>query len=161
MWADVRGEWLFLLIAPVVPAAGVAVGYDPETEPGIELETATPYSRARLVMLRSLVLIVSGLPLVLLAGVLLPEGISYLWLVPAATLTVGVLAASTWVPPLQAAGLLGLSWVVVAGSVGRSSSPREVLEGGFLAVYGVLAAVAILVLLLRRSRFGETFGGAA
>lgn len=161
MWADARGEWLFLLVAPLVPAAGVAIGYDPETEPALEQESSTPYCRGRMVLLRSLVLIVSGLPLVVGLSFLLPEGISFLWLLPAATLTVGVLAASTWVPPMQAAGVLGLGWLVVAASIGRERSPEQVLAGGFLVAYIGLAVLAVAVLVVRRSRFGETFGSAS
>jgi hypothetical protein len=161
LWADSRGQWLFLLVAPLVPAAGVAIGYDPQTEPSREVESVTAYSGVRLVLLRSLVLIVTGLPLLLCASVLVAGGITFLWLVPAAALTVGVLAASTWVSPLEAAGVLGLCWAAVVGSAGRGARPEHLLAGGFLAAYTCLAVLAVLVLALRRAQLGEARGGAA
>jgi hypothetical protein len=160
LWGDTRGQWLFVMVAPLVPAAGVAIGYDPETEPGLEQECATPYSRARMVLLRSLALIGTGIPLVVGLSLLLPGDISFLWLVPAATLTAAVLAASTWTAPLPAASALGFAWLVVVLSLSRGYAPEEVLKSGFLLAYFALGLASLVVVVVRRGRFGELVGGA-
>lgn len=159
MWGEARGQWLFVLVAPLVPAAGVAIGYDPQTEPAHELERVAPYSGARLVLLRSLVLIGTGTPVLFAASLLVPGDLWFLWLVPAAALTVAVLAVSTWFSPLESAGVLSLCWLAVAGSAGRGAAPERVLGSGFLLAYAGFAILAVVVLLLRRGFVGEVQGG--
>jgi hypothetical protein len=153
MWGTDRGLALFLLVAPLVPAAGVALGYDPETEPALEQECATPWPRFRLVLLRSVSLLLTGLPLVAAVSLVVPGRLALLWWVPAAALTVAVLALSTWVAPLVAAGGVSLLWLGVVGAVGRQ--PEQAVDESYLLGYAVLAVVATAVLLLRRSRLGE------
>ncbi len=149
-WGTNRGQLLFLLIAPLVPVAGVALGYDPETDPALEAECATPWSRFRLVLLRSLALLITGLPVVLGVATLVPGSISVLWLAPAAALTVVVLALSTWVAPLVASAGSAALWVLVVSSLGRGA-----VDDDLLGVYAGCAVAAAVVLGLRRSHLGE------
>jgi hypothetical protein len=148
-----RGLLLFLLVAPLVPSAGVALGFDPETEPALEQECATPWSRFRLVLLRSVALLVTGLPLVLLVSLVVPGRIAALWWIPAAALTVAVLALSTWVAPLPATAGVAAVWLGVVGSLGRHAD--QAVDEDFLFAYLAIAAAAAIVLFLRRGRLGE------
>lgn len=152
-WGTNRGSFLFLLVAPLVPAAGVAVGYDPETEAALEQEAATPWSRFRLVMLRSIALLVTGLPLILAVSLLVPGQVAALWWVPATALTILVLALSTWTTPLVSTAAVATGWLAVAGIAGRR--PDRAVDETFLLAYAVLAAVGLVVLLSRRARLGE------
>ncbi|MDP9182985.1 MAG: zf-HC2 domain-containing protein, partial [Actinomycetota bacterium] len=95
-----RGQLAFLVIAPLVPALAVALGYDPELDEALESECATPYSRFRLVLLRSAALLVVAVPAFVVASLLLPGSIAFWWLLPAAACTALVLALSTWLVPL-------------------------------------------------------------
>jgi hypothetical protein len=147
-----RGQWTFLLLAPLVPSLAVALGYDPELDEALETECATPYSKARMVLLRSLALILIGLPALTAANAALPGTIAFWWLVPAAGCTVLVLALSTWITPLTSVGVVGTVWLSLVGSRYRAGPPAALLEGDWVVAYvGVTAAAALLLVLRRRA----------
>ena len=58
------GELLapFLLVAPLVPVLGVAAAYGPQQDPLETLVVTAPYGRTRLILLRTLAVLVSVLP---------------------------------------------------------------------------------------------------
>lgn len=158
-YGDGRGQWAFLVVAPLVPCLGVALGYDPELDDALETECATPFSRVRLVVLRSVALLAVALPALVLASLLLPGSLAYGWLVPAAGCTALVLAVSTWFAPLTAAGVVATGWVVLVSMVAQRRSPATVLDGGHLAAYALVGGVAVLAVVLRRRQLA--FGGHA
>ena len=49
------GLGLFLLVAPLIPVAGVAAAYGPSSDPSYEAVLASPYPMVRLVLLRTVV----------------------------------------------------------------------------------------------------------
>jgi hypothetical protein len=149
-WGEGRGQWAFLLVAPLVPALAVALGYDPELDEALETECATPYSKARMVLLRSLALVLIGLPALTAANAALPGTIAFWWLVPAAGCTVLVLALSTWISPLTSVGVVGTVWLSLLGSRYRAGPPAALLEGDWVMAYVGVTAAAALVLVLRR-----------
>jgi hypothetical protein len=151
-WGAGRGQLAFLAIAPLVPALAVALGYDPELDEALETECATPYSRLRLVLLRSAALLIVALPAFVVASTVLPGSIAFWWLVPAAVCTVLVLTLSTWVAPLTAAGIVGTVWFGVVSSVARRGAAEDVLGDDFLMTYAAIAAAAVLLLVVRRGR---------
>jgi hypothetical protein len=146
-----RGLALFLLLAPLVPVAGVAFAYGPDVDPAYESGLAAPYPAARLLLLRAAAVLVSSLPLTLLAGLLIPAltWTAVSWLLPALAFTAIVLAASTWARPAAVAVVLGVGWVTAVGAATRESDPAEVLAPALLITYAVLGMVAVLVLCLR------------
>jgi hypothetical protein len=111
----------------------------------------------RLVLLRTIAVLVLALPTMLLIGLVVPGPAPLVWLLPAVGFVAVVLAASTWVSPLRAAvavssGWFGLIWLLAT----RSGSPEPVLlrsqaQAGFLA----LSATAVVILLLRQRRLCE------
>lgn len=154
-----RAQWLFLAVAPLVPALAVALGYDPELDEAIEQEAATPYSRLRLVLLRSAALLLIALPLLLLVSLLVPGHIAFLWLVPAAGCTALVLAASTWVTPLTAVGSVAAAWVTLLGSVAWHGSATGVLDDSHLLSYAVTIALSLALLVARSGRLSQLTWG--
>lgn len=122
--------WLLWLLAPALPAVGVALsalGAGPERE----VELATPSAGWRLVLWRTLAVVLAAVPLALVAGLLVTAstgpapaqllagtpGVSgawlpVLWLLPALALTATALALGTWLPLRRAAALVGAGWVL-------------------------------------------------
>jgi len=150
-WGGPRGVALFLLLAPLVPVAGVAFAYGPDVDPAYETALAAPYPAARLLLLRTAAVLVSSLPLTLLAGLLIPamSWTAVSWLLPALAFTAVVLAGSTWARPGAVAAVLGAGWVVAVGSASRASDPAAVLTPALLIAYAVAGGVAVLVLCVR------------
>jgi hypothetical protein len=146
-----RGLALFLLVAPLVPVAGVAFAYGPDVDPLYEVGVAVPYSTPRLLLLRTAAVLATSLPLVLVASLLVP-GLSWTavtWLLPALTFTAVMLAASTWTSPTVAALVLGIAWACSVGAAALDQNPYAVLAPFLLLVYAVLGVAAALVLRVR------------
>jgi hypothetical protein len=89
------------------------------------------------------------LPLVLLAGAIVPEPAPYLWLLPAAGFVIGVLALSTWTTPLRAASLVGVLWFLVIFVTALQVTWSAVLRAPYQVGYLALAAASVAVLLAR------------
>lgn len=158
MWGDSRGQALFLMVAPLVPMAGVALSYGPEVDPALEQEAATSYPALRLVLLRSVAVLAACLPVAIVGGPVLPAQFSYLWLLPAAGFTAAVLALSTWLDPIRAGTAITIAWCGAVSSAAWRGSAGEVLRGPFLAGYAALAVVALAVLVVRGRHLDELRG---
>jgi hypothetical protein len=151
---EARGLAFFLLVAPLVPVAGVAFAYGPDVDPSYEVGVAVPYSAARLLLLRTAAVLATSLPLVLAAALLVP-GLSWTavtWLLPALAFTALTLAASTWTRPTFAGVGLGIAWACAVGAAAFDQDPYAVLAPSLLLVYAVVGIAAVLVLRLRIRR---------
>ncbi|MEP7018545.1 MAG: zf-HC2 domain-containing protein [Actinomycetota bacterium] len=149
-----RGLTFFLLVAPLVPVAGVAFAYGPDVDPSYEVSVAVPYSAARLLLLRTAAVLATSLPLVLMAALLVP-GLSWTavsWLLPALAFTAVILAVSTWTRPTFAGVGLGIAWACVVGTAALDRDPYAVLAPTPLLVYAATGIAAALVLRLRIRR---------
>ncbi|MGY1652786.1 zf-HC2 domain-containing protein [Geodermatophilus sp. SYSU D01119] len=146
-----RGLTFFLLVAPLVPVAGVAFAYGPDADPSHEAALATPYPATRLLLLRTAAVLAASLPPVLVAALLVPalSWTAVAWLLPALSLTAALLAASTWVRPTVTAAALGAGWTAAVTSASRAADPTAVLAPALLVAYAVLGCLALLVLVLR------------
>lgn len=142
----------FLMVAPLVPVAGVALAYSAESDPALEQEVATPYPLLRLVVVRSAAVLAVSLPLVAAAGLLMPARISALWLLPALAFTAAVLAASTWTDAAGPALALSLGWLATVTVTALEGSPLVLLTTGGLSVYLVLLVGGALTFALRARR---------
>jgi hypothetical protein len=152
-----RGAMLFLLVAPLAPVAGVAASYGPDLDEAYEATLAAPYSSARLLLLRSVAVLVTSVPVAGLGGLLLPgnawAGVS--WLTPAAAGVALTLAGSTWTTPARAAVVVAALWLVVVGTVLAPDGDAAVLTlltGPALALY---AATGLTAALVFRARSGQ------
>jgi hypothetical protein len=146
-----RGLALFLLVAPLVPVAGVAFAYGPDADPAHEAALAAPYPAVRLLLLRTAAVLSTSVPPVLAAGLLVPalSWTAVTWLLPALALTAALLAASTWVRPAVTAAALGAGWLVAVAATSRAADPAAVLAPALLLAYAALGCGALLVLVLR------------
>ena len=153
-YGGARGLTLFLLVAPLVPVAGVAVAYGPDVDPAYEASRATPYPMFRLMLLRTAAVLVTCLPLVLAAAMLVPGrgAETVAWLLPALAFSAVVLAASTWCRPAVAGTGLALAWACAVVTAALMREVTAVLAPvpllGYCAVG--LAAAAVLSRRLRR-----------
>jgi hypothetical protein len=146
-WSSHWAVVLFLVVAPLAPVFGVAFAYGPEVDPTHELAITTPHSPLRLLLVRTLAVTASCLPLAAAAGLLLPgpRWLAVAWLLPAALGVVLILAASTWVPTTRAATVVAIAWTtLVAVSVARVD-PLTLVQGKALVAYAAALAGALLV----------------
>jgi hypothetical protein len=137
------GPNLFLLLAPALPTLGVALAYGPWVDPTYEVGQATPYSAARLLLLRTAVVLACTVVVVGVTGLALPgHDTAVLWLLPSAALVTAALALSAWLPPEWAAGATGGLWVSGVGLYWKAQGSVEPVFGPV----GQLTALALIVL---------------
>jgi hypothetical protein len=146
-----RGLAFFLIVAPLVPVAGVAFAYGPDVDPAYEVGSAAPYAAARLLLLRTAAVLASSLPVGLAAALLLPalSWTALSWLLPALAFTAMLLAASTWVRPSVASVGLGIAWTCAVASATAAHNPAAVVGPALLLVYAAMGVTAGLVFRLR------------
>lgn len=152
----VRGFAFYLVLAPLVPLAGVAAAYHGGGRgAGLmdELATATPTPNERLLLLRSVaVLVVSSVLVGAGAAVGLPHlgWLSVAWLLPALALTSSSLALATIVPLRLATVALGLTWVVTTTLLVRTAAAPLALFGDLTQLGSVAVVLAGAAVLARR-----------
>lgn len=112
--ADGGDPWPLLVIAPLLPVAGVASAYGPALDPTYEVALAAPMSAFRLTLLRTLAVVATTLPLLLLATAAAPgTGLAaFGWVLPACALVSVTLALSTWMPPERAGVVATVGWLI-------------------------------------------------
>ncbi|TYB45534.1 hypothetical protein [Actinomadura chibensis] len=156
----VLGTALYLLVAPLVPVLGVVAAFT-ATDPLVELTNATPYSKTRLALLRTVAVIATTVPLVTVMGAV--AGIGWLavaWLTPALGLTLAALVALTWWPPPVVGGAVSGLWVAVVAAAYLRDDLDDAVRPTAQICYLVLAAITVAV-LAARIRAARTPGGYA
>lgn len=157
---------LFLALAPLLPLAGVALSYGPALDPTYEMAVVSPVHGFRLLMIRTVAVLVAGLGLNGLATLALPGyGLRALaWLLPALALTATGLALTSRLGPVLAPSLVGGAWIALllaahaAGPAGGEPlAPFTALGQGVAAVVAGLAAGLLFV---ARDRFDRFLGSA-
>ncbi|MEV4899448.1 zf-HC2 domain-containing protein [Nonomuraea sp. NPDC055795] len=137
----------FLILAPVLPLAGIALAYGPRVDPAHELVAATPMWGPRLLLARATAVLAVSVVLAGLASPLLPAppGLSAAWLLPALAAAAGCLALSDRLPVPIAALAVGGVWLAIVGAGG--------LLGGWIAAFGPAPQIgygaAVLLLTYR------------
>src|SRR5439155_10052887 len=81
---DHAGLVVFLAMAPLIPVAGVAAAFGPGIDPTYEIGLASPYRSGRLLLLRSMAVLVASLVLIGLGALALPglDWSAMAWLLP-------------------------------------------------------------------------------
>jgi hypothetical protein len=123
---------LLLAVAPVVPVAGVALSYGPHADPLHEVAAATPGGGLRLALTRTVAVLAVSVPLLTLAGLLLPASgapAAAAWLLPGLALALASLALASFVGCRAAAGVTGGGWLCavlapVAAEPGAAATTR-------------------------------------
>jgi hypothetical protein len=161
------GTALFVVTAPLVPLAGVAVAYSRRTDVAGEVVATTPFPRFRLLLLRTAAVVAATLPLVGMLAVALPVDahLAALWVSPALALCALSLALSSVIDARKAAAVLAFLWIVAAWSALRPvRAPLAIdvlLERAVVfrpvgqAVLLGVALAASLVAFIRRHRLEE------
>jgi hypothetical protein len=156
------GLALFLVLAPLLPLAGVAASFGPGIDPVYEVAVAAPLRSFDLLLVRATAVLVTTTCLAGAAAVTVPHADWRMaaWLLPAVGLTAGSLALSTWVTPWKAAAALASVWVSAAAfglrlaagtGPGGSLVERFVAfrPSGQLALVAFTLAAAVIVALRR------------
>ncbi|HWJ66453.1 MAG TPA: zf-HC2 domain-containing protein [Nocardioides sp.] len=143
--------WPFLLVAPLIPVLGVAAAYGDADDPFEALAVTAPYGRTRLVLLRTVGVLVTTLPVAGLFGLFLPgpAWIAAAWFGPALAMVPVLMALASFIGPRMAGPLVTILWCgVVLGAV-RELPPTWPIEATQQLVYVGLALVALAVLAAR------------
>jgi hypothetical protein len=152
------GLLVFLLLAPVLPVAGVAAAYGPGIDPTYEVGVAAPMTGWRLLLLRAVAVLAATTVLAAGAAALLP-GVGWAaiaWLLPSLGLAAATIALSTVTTPLRAGVLVMGTWVGAAWAVWRLTQDRFALFGQAGQVtFALLAMLAAAVVVARRDRFDQ------
>ncbi len=147
--------FLFLLLAPVVPVAGVAVAFGPVGDPAHEVAVASPFHGFRLLLIRTVAVVTASMSLAFVMALLLPDAglMTAAWILPALALAATTLAMSTFVSPLTAAAGSVLVWVAGIGAI--ELGPNALIEFGWSGqlVFAALLVAAVVVLAARRDTF--------
>ena len=141
----------FLLVAPLAPVLGVGAAYGPRQDPLEALIATAPYGRTKLILLRTIAVLVSVLPGTALLGLAIPgpPWLAAAWLGPALALVPILLALAGFVGPRAAAAAVSLAWSgVVLGST-RALAPTWPVEAAQQGVYLGLAVAACAVIAIR------------
>lgn len=156
-----RDGWfyLFLVVAPLLPLAGVAAAFGGLDDPLDELTRAAPTPAFELLLARALAVVAATTALSVVAAIPLPYSgwAAAAWLLPALGLSAASLALSTWVPAHWAATGLAGAWVTVAAVSWRVNRFDPDVVGRFAALrpvgqllFAAMAVAGALVLVLRR-----------
>jgi anti-sigma factor RsiW len=156
---------LFLVLAPLLPLAGIAASYSAAIDPAGELAMATPARTIRLLLWRGLTVLAVSVPLVVLAAIPFsaPAGLTLVWILPALALCAITIAAATWRDPVPVAIGLAASWAVTALllTIGGGRSAAAVTNAitsrsSTIQIVSLVAiVVGVAVAALRREAFEQ------
>jgi hypothetical protein len=151
---DTVGVALYLVVAPLVPVAGVVAAFSSSGDSVAELTGTTPYPSARLVLLRAGGVALTSVPLAVGVGLAVPgaEWLAFAWLAPALAFILAVLAASTWCDPVVAGGCVAVGWAAVVTSALRTDDPLLPVAAAAQPAYLVAAVLAGVLLAARIHR---------
>ncbi|MGK2949047.1 MAG: zf-HC2 domain-containing protein [Acidimicrobiales bacterium] len=109
--ADAGGP--FLVLAPLLPLAAVAISFAPAADPAGEAGVATALHGVGLVVRRTTAIVAVTFAVLGAAALALPDlgPAAAAWVLPALALTLGTLALGTWVRAEVAVGVLSGAWL--------------------------------------------------
>lgn len=153
--------WLLLVVAPLLPLFGVATAFGPALDPTYEIGVAAPLSGLRLTLIRTIGVLATTMPVLLVASIAAPgTGWTSLgWLLPALALVSVTLALSSWIPPERAACAVGFAWLVALvvlihrNAAGDFISTSMIFAPSGQLVTAVVAVAGATVVAARKHRF--------
>ena len=146
----------FLILAPLLPLAGVAAAFYPGLDPAADLAIAAPISSLWLFCVRSVAVIAAALAPVMLAAWALPGGtwLPLLVVLPALAVSVAALALATLTGPRRAAIGAAAGWVAAVVSAGLAEGSPVVAYSHAAQAAALFVIIGACVLLaLRRNAF--------
>lgn len=159
--ADGDGPWMLLVIAPLLPVAGVATAYGPALDPTYEIGVAAPMSGLRLTLLRTLAVIATTMPLLAVAALVAPGGgwVVFGWVLPSFALVAITLALSTAMSPEHAGVVVGVGWFVALvllidrDRVGDFVDRSLIFSSSGQTFVAVVAVIGVAIVASRKSCF--------
>jgi hypothetical protein len=146
---------VFLVAAPLLPLAGVALSFGPRVDPTYEISVVAPMHTFRLLLLRCAAVLSTTTGLSLAASLALPElGLAAVgWFLPALVLTTLSLALTPRFGPVLAAVAVGAGWVALVASTWSAgdAGPVVFVPAGQLALALTGGLAALMVVRLRRT----------
>jgi hypothetical protein len=156
-----RGFLVFLVVAPLLPVAGVSAAYGPGVDPTYEIGLASPMSSFNLLLIRAGAVLVTTVLLGTVAALALPElnWTAVAWLLPALGLVAAALALATFLGPLPAAAIVTIAWIAVT-AIGLAVGPtpgelRSLFAGSMQLLLLTVTLISGVALLLRRDKFEQ------
>ncbi len=145
---------VFLVVAPLLPVAGVAFAYGRLVDPVHELILAAPIDSLRLLLLRTATVLTVSVGVGLVAWPLVPAPSTlgmWAWLIPALALTLITLALSSRFEVWLAGAMVASGWVVAM--LVAITEGYETFGANAQGVYAALAVVAAGAMVARRDRY--------
>ena len=170
-WLAGGGSWL-ALVAPVLPVLGVGLAYGPGLDPAFELTAATPSGGLRLVLWRTVSVLLVAVPAALLVqatGLVGPLGAARFgdasprlaaWLTPALVLTLATLALGSLVGLPRASWLVGAVWALGALLPVLAGAAPPLLVAVPDAAWLTAGLCSVLLVIGRRDRYAHVSIGA-
>lgn len=151
--------YAFLVIAPLLPLAGVATAFDRVGDPVAELAAAAPMPAWEIALTRANAVIAATTVLTAVASLFLPYGWeAAAWLLPSLGLSAAALALATWVPASWSAIGVAVVWLAAASASWRLNRIETDVLDRFAAwqpagqlLFAVLTVVGAVVLTTRRN----------
>ena len=151
-----QGVMAFLIVAPLLPLAGVAAAYGPLVDPAHEITLAAPLGSFRLLVLRAVAVVAVTAAIAAAAAIALPalDWTVAAWLLPSLGLTLAGLGLATTFNPVASSALVAATWVcIVLGAWRASGDPLSAFgDTGQLTCLGI-AAAGLAAVLARRDSF--------
>ena len=140
---------LFLVVAPLVPLASIALAFGAEANPTFELTVTTPMSAARLLALRSAAVLATTFAIAGAASLALPglDWTAAAWVLPALGLTAASVALATFVDAERAGIIVTAAWVMTVGTAAALANDHLAAfrqEGQVVAVAVFAAAIVVI-----------------
>lgn len=141
----------FLIAAPLAPLIGVAFAYNRPSDPIQQITTVAPIDPLRLLLLRTAAVAASAISIALIADlVFIPPDRSWLWILPALTLTTLTLAIGTYLHLWLAAACVGTLWLLAVGGLAITGDALLILRQ---PAWIVMLVTAGLVVFARRDTY--------
>ncbi|MEU2249886.1 hypothetical protein [Streptomyces sp. NPDC019224] len=159
---------LLLVVAPVLPLAGVGFSYGRSADPMHEIIAASPRGGLRLLLIRTAAVLGATVPVLGPAWAVLPASAgtpgALSWLLPGLALTLAALGLGSYVGCRAGAWTVAAAWLAAVTVPGLGASPSALAEAARTATrfftgpsaQGAWAAAAVLcagLLALRRRSF--------
>jgi hypothetical protein len=141
----------FLIAAPLAPVIGVALSYGRPSDPIQQITTVAPIDPLRLTLLRTTAVCATAIFMAAVADLaFIPSDRSWLWILPALTLTTLTLAVGTYLQLWAAATAIGTVWLLGVGGLAITGDVLLVFRRpGWITV--ILLAAGLVVVARRDS----------
>jgi hypothetical protein len=139
----------YLMLAALLPVAGIGVAYGPGVDPTHEIGLAAPMRTFRLLLIRACAVLGASVMIASVTVVALPslDWTAVAWVVPSLALTLATLALSTAIRPARAAVVVTATWLAIASTVAyRGSDTLATFRAsGQLLLLGVIATSIVVL----------------